>query len=129
LSHILNLFAIAFVDGEFHSNEYDLIFKIAFKSGITQEELKKILQNPERIAFLPPETEEEKMDQLCDMIKLIMVDNEIHEREIALCRYYSVKLGLPSWYPDMVIEEELKIDAMRKRLEGIGKNNNDNPLP
>jgi hypothetical protein len=127
MSHIRNLFALALSDGCFDKNEREFIFKIALRSGLTINELQKILVTPECIVFCTPETEEEKLSQLIDMIKLIMIDNDIDEKEITLCRFFAIKLGYPPEYPELFIQSELNIEAYRKRLINIGEKNKDNP--
>jgi hypothetical protein len=123
LSHISNLYAIAFVDGRFHEKEKDFIQLIATKSGITQKDLDEMLQNPERIAFCPPFTKDEKLSQLIDMINLAMVDDEINKNEIALCIYYAVKLGLSECEVNLYIKDSLYLESMRQRLVTISHEN------
>lgn len=53
LSHIRNLVALACADGSLDKNEMDLIFKIGVRAGLSPDELQRIFQRPDSIAFYP----------------------------------------------------------------------------
>lgn len=116
MSHILRLFALAFSDGFFHENEKELIFKIASKYGISSQELGRMLQSPETIPMYQPIGEEEKSQQLTEMIQLITVDDELHENEIALCKYYAREFGINEELFDSIIANEQSVIYIMKRL-------------
>jgi L,D-peptidoglycan transpeptidase YkuD (ErfK/YbiS/YcfS/YnhG family) len=52
----------------------DLIFKIGVRSGLSPDELHRFFQRPESIAFYPPDSYRERIEQLYDMVMVMMVD-------------------------------------------------------
>ena len=94
LSHIRNLLALAITDGSFDNQEKELVFEIAINSGITAAELKQIDQNPASIPYIKPDTNEERIDQLYDLVLLMMVNKEIEQNELSLCKTMAINLGI-----------------------------------
>jgi uncharacterized tellurite resistance protein B-like protein len=103
LSHVRNLIAIACADGSLDKSEISLISTIGQMVGITQEELKRIFNHPQSISFYMPETYKEKLEQIYDMVMVMMVDGQIHERERKLCELFVEKLGLFGIQIDIII--------------------------
>lgn len=109
LSHIRNLIALACADGSLDKNEIDLIFKIGVKAGLTPDELKRIFERPESIAFYPPDSYRERIEQLYDMVLVMMVDGEFHENEIALCKLTALKLGFRHQIIDIIVKDTVEM--------------------
>ena len=111
LSHIRNLVGLACSDGTLDQNELDLIFRIAIKGGLTSDEFKRIVQRPDSVAFTPPENYRERFEQLYDMVLIMMIDGEIHEREIAVCKLTAIRLGFKHQIIDKIIRDVIDLIA------------------
>jgi uncharacterized tellurite resistance protein B-like protein len=111
LSHIRNLVALACADGSLDKIEMDLIFKIGVTAGLSPDELHRIFQRPESIAFYPPETYRERIEQLYDMVMVMMVDGEFHKNEIALCKLTAIKLGFKHQIIDKIVHDTIDLIA------------------
>ena len=105
LSHVKNLVGLALADGNRDEDEMSLIFAISLKGGLTQSELKRIFDRPESIEFTPPDSFRERIEQLYDMVLLMMIDGEIHEKEMDLCKLTAIRLGFKSKIIDKIILE------------------------
>lgn len=109
LSHIRNLIALACADGSLDKSEMDLIFKIGVNAGLSPVELKRIFERPDSIAFFPPDSYRERIEQLYDMVMVMMVDGEFHENEIALCKLTAIKLGFKHQIIDKIVNDTVKM--------------------
>lgn len=118
LSHIRNLVGLAVSDGHLDEAEIDLIFRIGLKVGLSPEELKRILSRPESVSFSAPDSFRERIEQLYDMVMVMMVDGELHENEIALCKVTAMKLGFRHEIIDKIVHDtiELIIDGIEAEI-------------
>lgn len=111
LSHIRNLIALACADGSLDKSEMDLIFKIGVRAGLSPDELHRIFQRPDSIAFYPPDSYRERIEQLYDMVMVMMVDGEFHKNEIALCKLTAIKLGFRHQVIDKIVHDTVEMIA------------------
>jgi uncharacterized tellurite resistance protein B-like protein len=103
------LIALACADGSLDKSEMDLIFKIGVNAGLSPVELKRIFERPDSIAFFPPDSYRERIEQLYDMVMVMMVDGEFHENEIALCKLTAIKLGFKHQIIDKIVNDTVKM--------------------
>jgi len=111
LNHIRNLVALACADGSLDKNEMDLIFKIGVRAGLSPDELHRIFQRPESIAFYPPDSYRERIEQLYDMVMVMMVDGDLHDNEITLCKLTAIKLGFKHQIIDKMVHDTVEMIA------------------
>ncbi len=81
-SHIINLYMLALSDGDFASEELEVILKIAEDKGLSKEEFEQIITNPVGIDFHLPDTFMGKIKLLFDFVKVILADNVIEDEEV-----------------------------------------------
>ncbi|MEM7108191.1 MAG: hypothetical protein AAF519_08185 [Bacteroidota bacterium] len=93
-SHIKNLMALAMADGKMTLEEEHVLFSIAHRMGMSNEELELIKSNPEAIEFKTPNSYGEKIEQIYDFLSLISVDGSIDDEEVELCRSLALKFDL-----------------------------------
>jgi uncharacterized tellurite resistance protein B-like protein len=117
LSHIKNLVALAASDGEIDNNELNLIFKIGARVGLSRDELLRIIQRPSSIDFKAPDYFRERIEQLYDMVLIMMIDGEIHENEVALCKLTAMRLGFRHQIIDKMIMEVIEMIVKGLALE------------
>lgn len=122
LSHIKNLVALAASDGELDKNELDLIFRIGARVGLSRDELLRIIQRPESISFRAPEYFRERIEQLYDMVLIMMIDGEIHENEVALCKLTAIRLGFKHQVIDQMVHDVIDMIAKGLALDIILSN-------
>jgi len=117
LSHIKNLVALAASDGEIDQNELNLIFSIGEKVGLSRDELLRIIQRPNSISFRAPDYFRERIEQLYDMVLVMMIDGEVHENEVALCKLTAIRLGFKHQVIDKMVHDVIEIIAKGLALE------------
>lgn len=64
LSHIRNLVALSYADGKFSDEERQYVANVANEAGLTAEEMKQIIDDPESIRFIMPANDIEKIEHL-----------------------------------------------------------------
>ena len=93
LSYIKNLLDIAEADGTVDEDEKTMIFAAATKVGVTAEEMKRIINDPRSIDFFIPTNNEERLEQVYNLVLMMMVDGEVNNEEILLCKIFAERLG------------------------------------
>lgn len=105
LSHLKNLVAVAAVDGKFDKNEMAALATVMARDGLTPSDLERCIKNPKGIKFLPPETPEQRINYLKDMVLLMMCDGEIDDKELTLCKATAIALGFRHEVIDALISD------------------------
>jgi len=110
-SHLKNLVMIAMADGQLDGSELDLLIEIAGNWGYTREDVVAIYKNPDGIKFTPPSSLRVKVEQLFELVKMIVINKEIDEKEVNLCKSLAIKLNLAPNIVDDIIE--LMLDSVK----------------
>jgi uncharacterized tellurite resistance protein B-like protein len=103
LIYFQNLYLIAVIDKKLAKEEINFLVQIAQQMGISVRESTNIMMNSQTIELQIPETEEERINQLQDIISLMMIDKRIHEKEYELCSKFAETLGLDKKAFDLLI--------------------------
>lgn len=116
-SHLKNLLAVAKADGKFKNIEFEYVLQLASKYYMTKKEVERVLDAPEAIKFVPPKTINESFDQLYDLVTVMLVDGEIDDREMTLCKTFALRLG----FNPKIIDEMIPF-IIGNVLKGIAVN-------
>lgn len=108
LSHLKNLLIVALADGKIDSTEMALLEDVALRLGLTKKEIDEVKTSPESYEFSPPSSHEHKIRQLIEIVHLMLVDREIDQREVKLCKDLAIKLNINPLIVDNIIEEIIK---------------------
>ncbi|QNF33591.1 TerB family tellurite resistance protein [Adhaeribacter swui] len=92
-SHILNLGALAKIDGHVDSAEMNYIIAIGKKNGLRQEEVRSLLANAQSISFEMPHNDSERFDQIYDLVEMMLADGIVDDNEMDFCVEMAEKLG------------------------------------
>lgn len=103
LGQLKNLVMLAAADGNFTNSELAVLLAVASRENITPEEFDKVIDNPESVTIDLPTDEDTKLDYLRDMVALMMIDGELDEQEMAMCKVYAMMLGYRSSIVDGMI--------------------------
>lgn len=117
LSHIRNLCFLAAADGELDDKELALILKIGARVGLSHDELNRIIKRPGSISFAAPDNFIDRLAQLYDMVLVMMIDSEIHENEVALCKLTAIRLGFKHQVIDSIVARVIEAIAEGIALE------------
>ncbi|ELR68313.1 hypothetical protein C900_00540 [Fulvivirga imtechensis AK7] len=93
-SHIKNLISVAMADGHLAEEEWALLTRVAQRLRMSSEEIQNIKNNPADIQFVVPKKYKEKIQQVNDLVALMMVDGDIDQSELELCKKIALKLDL-----------------------------------
>ncbi|RDC64176.1 TerB family tellurite resistance protein [Adhaeribacter pallidiroseus] len=92
-SHILNLGALAKIDGHVDSAEMNYIIAIGKKNGLKQEEVRSLLANANAVKFEMPANDSERFDQIYDLVEMMLADGIVDDNEMDFCVEMAEKLG------------------------------------
>ena len=92
-THILTLLMLAEADDRDHVNEIRFINNVAGRIGLSESDVQEIDKHPERLTFSLPESEEDRMTVLYDLLFLMKIDGDVAEEEKELVRELGVRLG------------------------------------
>lgn len=103
LGQLKNLVMLATADGRFTDSELAVILAVASRENISPEEFNRVMEDPDSITIDLPEDEDTKLAYLRDMVAMMMVDGELDEQELAICKIYAMALGYRSSIVDGMI--------------------------
>lgn len=103
LGQLKNLVMLAMADGRLTDSELAVILAVASRENITPEGLSKVIEDPDSVDITLPEDEDTKLAYLRDMVAMMMVDSELDEQELSICKLYAMALGYRSSIVDGMI--------------------------
>ena len=110
LSHFANIVRIAKSDQEVSTEEMELLFKIAKKYKISDEQIKNILADPDSIPTLELLELEERIERLYELMLMIEADREMTWDEVDTLKKIVTGLSFPFNQIDKIVNETLKTD-------------------
>ena len=93
LGQLKNLVMLASADERFTDSEMAVLLAVASRENITPEDFNQVMENPDSINIVLPEDEDTKLAYLRDMVAMMMIDGELDEHELAICKLYAMALG------------------------------------
>ena len=102
-THFKNLVTVAVADGYLDGEEREFLLEQAEEQGLDPEKVKHIIENAHELEFIVPDNEEDREEQLADIVFLTMIDGEIEEKEYKLCLNIAERLELKKEDLDEVI--------------------------
>ena len=103
LGQLKNLVMIASADEKVTDSEMAVLLAVASRENITPDEFNKVIDDPDSVNITLPEDEETKLAYLRDMVAMMMIDGELDEQEMAICKLYAMALGYRSSIVDGMI--------------------------
>ncbi len=99
-AHLSNLMKIAASDGSFDPIEASYLLSLAGRFNVTEAELRRIQEHPDAARSTPPTNDRERFDQLHQLVSMMLIDGEIHDQEMLVCKAYAERLELRSEFVD-----------------------------
>jgi uncharacterized tellurite resistance protein B-like protein len=93
LGQLKNLVMLASADEKVTDSEMAVLLAVASRENLTPEEFNKVIDDPDSVNITLPEDEETKLAYLRDMVAMMMIDGELDEAEMAICKLYAMALG------------------------------------
>lgn len=119
MSHVRNLVALAYADGKFSDEERQYVANVATEVGMTADEMKQIINDPDGIRFIMPENDIEKIEQLYDLILLMMIDGDLNENEMIFCRAMAIKMKIPYQVVDEMVAKVINFITDNLYVEDV----------
>ena len=103
LGQLKNLVMLAMADGKLTDSELAVIIAVASRENISPDDLTKVIEDPDSVNINLPDDEDTKLAYLRDMVAMMMVDGELEEQELSICKIYAMALGYRSSIVDGMI--------------------------
>lgn len=100
-----NLVAIANADGEIGEDERTMLMEKGQGIGLSQDEISNIINNAHEIQHQIPEDDDDKEEQITNMLDIAMADGEFSPEEYQLCLRVANRLG----YSDQELQQIIKL--------------------
>ena len=107
--HFSNLVTVAYSDGVLNDNEKEFLEERAMDYGLSKEEVDEITSKVDILKFMVPLNEEEKEEQLSDIVFMSMIDGEVHEKEYEICLTIAKRLDFKQKDLDHIIKLTKKL--------------------
>lgn len=93
LGQLKNLVMLASADERITDSEMAVLLAVASREKLTPEEFNKVIDDPDSVDITLPEDEDTKLAYLRDMVAMMMIDGDLDEHEMAICKLYAMALG------------------------------------
>ena len=93
LGQLKNLVMLAAADGNLTDSEMAVLLAVASRENITPDDFNKVIDDPDSVNITLPQDEDTKLVYLRDMVAMMMIDGELDEQEMAICKLYAMALG------------------------------------
>ncbi len=87
------LIQLAKIDGDFDGQEKLHILMVGRANGLSESEIKEIVESPIPLPDINTMTEDERFDYLYNIIQLMKIDAQVYLSEIKYCEDLAEKLG------------------------------------
>ncbi|MDH5379594.1 MAG: TerB family tellurite resistance protein [Cyclobacteriaceae bacterium] len=102
--HLRNLISLAKADGEFHESETEMVYRMGRKYGLKDRQIEKLIGETKEFELYIPESHNERMDQLYDIMQIIYADGKVDPHEVLFCEDIVKKFGYNQDMVDWLIE-------------------------
>jgi uncharacterized tellurite resistance protein B-like protein len=107
--HFANLIAVAYSDGFLNEQEIEFLSRRAEDYGLAIDLIHSMIEKADELKFVVPLNNEDKEDQLADIVYIAMSDGKVHEKEYELCLSIAQKLGFTQKDLDYIIDLTKKL--------------------
>lgn len=109
--HFAAIVRVALSDGEIVASEKAFLDRLARKLSIEEEEYAEILENPTAYPINPPTTYNRRLERLFDLVRMVYVDLDIKESQIAVLERIAIGLGFAPANVNYVVQKALDLIA------------------
>lgn len=98
-AHLVNLYYMALIDNRLLEVELAFLNELAHRHQFTDAEVQEIVERAENVDFQLPNTAQDRIQHLYEVIRMMLVDDRLDEREGALAVQLARMMKFP---PGMV---------------------------
>ena len=99
-----SLWEVRHADEKVHDYELKLIYEIGDGLGMNRRQVDAIFEESDQIAFLVPDTDEQRFEFIYNFTRMMMADGNIDYREMLICKNYAVELGFKKTLVDELVK-------------------------
>jgi uncharacterized membrane protein YebE (DUF533 family) len=101
---VRNAIVVMASDGRVDERELAMLEQICGRVGLGRDELAKLLASPRNVRFAIPQTREERVRQILDLVFMMMADGEVDSRELAMCTDLAERMGFSKAVVPILLE-------------------------
>lgn len=121
IGHFADIVKLALLDGEIEQREENLLERLAKILGITDDEYKSILKNPNDYPTTSASNYEERLESLYYSTRMLLIDGRVSEQGVSLLTKIAVGLGFDDEKADEIVEKAIKMFLRIPDLEDFTK--------
>lgn len=91
--HFAAIARVAYNNGEYTAKEREFIDALAHKLDISEEDYKAILKNPNGYPVNPPYLQEQRIERLYDLARMVFINNLLGPEQKQTLRKFTSALG------------------------------------
>jgi hypothetical protein len=118
-SRVLEMFSLAIADGFVSPGELALIYSRGADLGLGRDQIDEIIQHPDGVAFVAPESLVETILRLYDLGAVVVSDDAVDAREVDLLKSFARKFSIREDLVDSIVGavvEEVKAGTSHDEL-------------
>jgi len=92
-NHLRNLVTLSSADGNIDESEKEILIKIGTRKGLKKADVQKIIDNPGNTNYVPATSDDERFEQIYDLVELMLADGIAEDNELHFCVEMAEKLG------------------------------------
>ena len=92
-NHLRNLIALAKADGHLHTEEEKMLYKMGEKYGLKDRQIASLIRSNKKTDLQIPESHEQKMNQLYDLVTMVYADGVVEKSEVVFCEELMEEFG------------------------------------
>lgn len=105
--HFKNLLTIALADGILDKGEIEFLFQKSSKYYLTLKDIEGITENAMHVKSAYVNDENTRCEKMLELIDMMLIDGEVHEREKRLCMSFGVSLGFNADHMEKLVTSAL----------------------
>jgi len=121
ISHFANIVRIAKADDIIMHDEEELLKKIAKTYNIEEDRYKDIFKNPEKYPIKGHISNEERIERLYDLVRMVFADDSSSKNEIRILRAIVTGLSFPIKNVDIIVDRSIAMDISKYNLMDFHK--------
>ncbi|GGK79907.1 TerB family tellurite resistance protein [Rufibacter glacialis] len=92
-SHIVNLGALAKIDGHIDAAEMEHIISIGERKGLRPQDVRALLADSGSVKPTMPNNDLDRFDQIYDLVEMMLADGIVDDSEMDFCIDLAMKMG------------------------------------
>jgi hypothetical protein len=126
-AHLRNLITLANSDGELSNTEIEVIYQIGLARGLKDFEIADLIhENTVQTEVELPANDQERFDQIFEIVQVMLADGKVTDEEIDFCISYAEKIGFSKAFAGVVVNKiaigisnEMSKNAIQREMESF----------